>query len=492
MIQKKFVSIIIKKYLQKILYKGGLRLKLVTFVFVSIFLAITIQNYFIIPFIKENIEKKAFEVSMTTIERISDFSSFALLERTYENRLSLNEAIEKLKKSNIDGLVGIAIYQRQKNKDDNNFQYISGYGSGIQELPIEETLANYLQKSSTKEKVIYSSYTIKKAHKDIQTYRFVRPIFYQYKNKNILLGFTLLYYDKEAISGVITKVLNYIYTIASIVLLLSAFYVYFIGTRVTRPLLEITNASSAITQGNFDIHLDVHTNDEIQNLANHFNTMVAWLKEKNKLQKFVSHSTVAMIKNSSHTPIVVGGEYKEMTFLFSDIRDFTSLNERKTPKEVIEIINFYFSLQAKIIKKNGGDIDKFIGDEIMASFHGKDATYLAIKSALEIQQSIQDENQRKKDTEHICCEVGIGISTGKVIVGNVGYDEHMDHTAIGPAVNLTSRLCSYAKAGEVLIDKQSFIQSSYQCDYELIESLSLKGISTPVIAYAITNKKGLN
>ncbi|MBA1433167.1 MAG: hypothetical protein FAF04_06155 [Epsilonproteobacteria bacterium] len=98
------------KTIKEILYKGGLKLKLISFVFISIFLAISVQNYFIIPFIKENIEKKAFEVSSTTIERISDFSSFALLERTYENRLSLNDAIERLQDSHLDGLLGIAIY----------------------------------------------------------------------------------------------------------------------------------------------------------------------------------------------------------------------------------------------------------------------------------------------------------------------------------------------------------------------------------------------
>jgi adenylate cyclase len=314
---------------------------------------------------------------------------------------------------------------------------------------------------------------------------------YRYKGENILLGFTLLYYDKKAISKIIDQVLDYIYTIAIIILLLSTLYVYFIGTRVTKPILEITKASSEITKGNLDIHLDVHTNDEIQNLANHFNTMVNWLKEKDKLQKFVSNSTVDMIKNSSHEPAALGGEYRNMTFLFCDIRDFTSLNEKKTPQEVIEIVNFYFSLQAKIIKKNKGEIDKFIGDEIMASFSGEDGSKRALESAIEIQNTIQKENMLRKSENRTVCYVGIGVSKGQVIVGNVGYEEHMDYTAIGLAVNLTSRLCSYAKAGEILIDKKTFVHSGYKCNYTLTEPLTLKGITNHVIAYSIQSEASL-
>ena len=478
----------IKQTIKKILYKGGLKLKLISFVFVSIFLAISVQNYFIIPFIKDNIEKKAFEVSSTTIERISDFSSFALLERTYENRLSLNDAIERLKESHLDGLLGIAIYQRQKNEKGSYFQYISGFGEKVKQLPLEKSLLEYLQNCKS-EHVTYDSYTIKNGTETIETYRFIRPILYRYKGENILLGFTLLYYDKKAISRIIDQVLDYIYTIATIILLLSTLYVYFIGTRVTKPILEITKASSEITKGNLDIHLDVHTNDEIQNLANHFNTMVAWLKEKDKLQKFVSNSTVNMIKNSSNEPTVLGGEYKNMTFLFCDIRDFTSLNEKKTPQEVINIVNFYFSLQARIIKKNNGDIDKFIGDEVMASFSGEDASLNAIKSAIEIQQAIKKENVLRKNQNETICNVGIGISKGQVIVGNVGYNEHMDYTAIGLAVNMTSRLCSYAKAGEIIIDKKTFANSGYKCNYTLTEPLTLKGITNHVIAYSIASEE---
>lgn len=478
----------IKSTLKHILYKGGLKLKLISFVFISIFLAISVQNYFIIPFIGSHIEKKAFEVSSTTIERISDFSSFALLERTYENRLSLNDAVKKLKESHLDGLVGISIYQRQKNDKASYFQYIAGFGDEVKNLPLQKDMLAYLNNCST-ENVTYDDYTIKSAKTSIETYRFKRPIFYRYKGENILLGFTLLYYDKKAITNIIDQVLDYIYTIATIILLISMLYVYFIGSRMTQPILEITKASAAITKGDLNTHLDVHTNDEIQNLANHFNTMIDWLREKDKLQKFVSNSTVNMIKNNPDRPVILGGEYKNATFLFCDIRNFTSLNEKKTPEEVINLINLYFSIQAKIIKQNSGDIDKFIGDEVMASFSGKDGSLRAIKSAIEIQRAIKQENIIRQSQSKTICNVGIGISKGQVVVGNIGYNEHMDYTAIGLSVNITSRLCSQAAEGEIIIDKKTFDNSGYKYQCSPSKPLTLKGISYAVEAYRIPSKE---
>ena len=477
-----------KKILQELLYKGGLKLKLISFVFISIFLAISIQNYFIIPFIKESIEKKAFEVSFSTIQHIADFSSFALLERTYENQLSLKDAIKKLQNSHLDGLLGIAIYQRQKDLNNSSFKYLAGFGTDIDKLPLDKELLQKVQ-NATNENISYDTYNIHHDKNIIKTYRFIQPIIYNYEGKNILLGFAVLYYDQEAIVSIINQVLDYIYLTAFIILLLSTLYAYFIGSRVTKPITEITQASCRITKGDLNIHLNIKTNDEIQNLAEHFNTMVAWLQEKNKLQKFVSNSTIHMIQNSPETSPVLGGEYKSITFLFCDIRDFTSLNEKKSPQEVIDILNFYFALQAEIIQKYGGDIDKFIGDEIMASFSQNNGSKNAIQCALEIQKTIDEKNKQRSKQDQTICSVGIGISKGEVVVGNVGYQEHMDYTAIGLPVNLTARLCSSAKGGEVLIDKKTYKESQCKCNYIEIEPLTLKGISKDVVAYSLKVSK---
>lgn len=476
--------IIIKNRLRRLLRIGGLKLKLISFVFIAIVVAISAQNLFIIPHMESYIEKKAFEVSETTIERISDFSAFALLERTYENRLSLSDAIKKIQGSEIDGLLGVSIYQRQKDDQDIKFTHIAGFGDDVLGIQLDSSLIKSLNNSSD-DKLSYDSYTIYTKGKMIDTYRFIRPITYVYQNKTVLLGVSVLYYDKNAINDVVKAVVDFMFSVTTVILLFATLFVYFIGVRFTRPILEITKAASTIAKGDLDITLNIKTNDEIEHLAYHFNLMVDGLKEKDKMQKFVSGSTMNMIKSKENKNIILGGEYRVLTFLFSDIRGFTAMSEQMNPSDVISVVNFYLNLQAIIIFDNGGDIDKYIGDEIMASFTGDDATRRAIKCSVEIQKMIKNQNTIRENLGITICEVGIGINRGEVIVGNIGSNEHMDFTAVGSVVNVASRLCSSANAGEVIIGKDIYDKSGSNYGVDLNEPLTLKGIKSSVETYSL-------
>lgn len=481
-IQLKREVIIIKKYICKLLRKGGLTLKLITFVLFAIVITVSVQNLFIIPIIKTYIEEKSFEVSSATIERISDFSSFTLLERTYENHLSLSDAIKKIQLSNTQGIVGVSIYQRQKDDNNISFNYLAGFGLDNKDFPLDEKLLNSLDNAQS-DSVTYDSFKIKLNNKIVETYRFVKPIIYIYQNRPVLLGVTLLYYDKEVINSVVEKMIHLISTITIAILLLATLFVYFIGSRLTKPILQITKAAEEVSRGNLNIKLDIKTNDQIEDLAKQFNKMIYSLQNHEKVQKFVSRSTMDMIYKDS-TCQTLGAQHRTLTFLFSDIRDFTVLSETKEPQEVIIIINFYLNLQSKIIKGNGGDIDKFIGDEIMASFSGLDATKKAIKSAVEIQTLIKEENIKRKKEGNTICEVGIGINHGEVVVGNIGSNNRMDFTSIGAVVNIASRLCSFAKASEILIEKNTYDTSNSKCKVKPKEPIVAKGMSKPLYSYS--------
>ena len=479
------MGVVVIKYKFKTLLRiGGLKLKLISFVFLAILAAITAQNAFTVPMMKSFIEKKAFEVSVSTIERISDFSSFALLERTYENRLSLDDAIKKVQNSNIDGLIGVSIYQRQKSGESIKFNYLSGFGEDVKDITIDKQLQISLENSND-ESVSYTDYTVKSKTGEIDTYRFMRPIIYKYQENTILLGVAILYYNKKAISGIIETMLDYMLTVTIVVLLIATLFVYFISVKFTRPILDITHAATSIAKGDLNIQLDITTNDEIEHLAYHFNAMVNGLKEKKKMQRFVSDSTMDMIKSGSMRHSMLGGEYRTLTIFFCDIRGFTALSEEKKPSEVISIVNFYLNLQAEIIKNNGGNIDKYIGDEIMASFSGDEATNQAVKSAYEIQTMIKKENIKRVKQGQTACEVGIGINRGEVIVGNIGSHEHMDFTAVGSAVNVASRLCSSAIAGQIVIDKSTYDRATCKYNVELQIPFHIKGISYAINTYSL-------
>ena len=432
-------------------------------------------------------EKKAFEVSNTTINSIADFSSFALLERTYENRLSLDEAINKVQSSHIEGLVGIAIYQ--KNKEDNNisYDYLSGFGFEDEKPEIDVDLINRFKDPLLKD-VSHESYTLKLQNRTIESYRFVKPILYKYQDREILLGLTILYYDKEAINAVVDRMINLIFSVTINTLLIATLFVYFIGMRFTSPILQITKAAARVAKGDLNVHLDISTNDEIEELAEQFNKMVHGLHDKEKMQKFVSNSTMDMIQDGKKSALILGGEYRRLTFMFCDIRGFTALSESKEPSEVVSIINFYLNLQSQIIKANGGDIDKFIGDEVMASFSGDDSPKRAIKCSVEIQMMITQENIKRLKRGETICELGIGINQGDVVVGNIGSHERMDFTSIGLSVNIASRLCSSAKASQICIEKTTYEASMLKYNVKTQEPMSIKGVSYPLKTYSIDMK----
>ena len=477
----KSITDLVRRYLRK----GGLKLKLIGFIVFAILTTVAAQHLFTIPLIKEYFIKKAFEVSTTTIERIADFSSFALLERTYENRLSLHDAVQTIWESRIEGLVGGAIYQREKQGDKTIcFEYLDGFGLDRQKTPMDEALTQSLEHVKDNA-VMRESRTIKRHDQILHTYRFVKPIFYTYQAQNVLLGAVVLYYDKHAINAIVEQMFERIFMITLMTLLGAIAVIYLIGSSFVKPILRITDAATEVAKGNLDIDLQVKTNDEIEHLADQFNIMVGGLKERQKMQKFVSNSTMDMIQEGQVCSPLIGGEYRKLTLLFSDIRGFTALSESIEPSEVVRIINFYLDLQSQIIKENGGDIDKFIGDEIMASFSGADATQKALRCAVEIQRSIRRANQRKASANDTLCEVGIGINEGDVVVGNIGSHERMDFTSIGMAVNVASRLCSCARAGEVIVEKNTFDASGSSYQTKTLEPISAKGISYKVAAYTI-------
>lgn len=147
---------------------------------------------------------------------------------------------------------------------------------------------------------------------------------------------------------------------------------------------------------------------------------------------------------------------------------------------MVNIINFYLNLQSEIIKKYDGDIDKFVGDEIMVSFMGEGSVDRAIECAVAIQESIAYENRQRQINHETLCRIGIGINYGEVIVGNIGSSERMDFTSIGSAVNLASRLCANALAGQILIAKKTFEMAKCQCNIQQETPLVVKGFASAI------------
>jgi class 3 adenylate cyclase len=230
-----------------------------------------------------------------------------------------------------------------------------------------------------------------------------------------------------------------------VVLLMATVIGRFLHRTVINPVRSIGVVCSGVTTGNFTGRVDIPNNDEIGILGRTVNTMVEGLHERFMLSKFVSSSTLKNLRDENLT------RKTRLTIFFSDIRGFTSYSETHTPEEVVEYLNKILTMQTDIIHDNGGDVDKYVGDEIVALWDGEEAAVNACRSARMIQHRLAEEGDAYNGLQ-----VGIGITCGEVILGLIGSQKRADYTVIGDTVNTASRFCSAAKAGQIIISDEIF------------------------------------
>jgi adenylate cyclase len=190
----------------------------------------------------------------------------------------------------------------------------------------------------------------------------------------------------------------------------------------------------------------------------------------------------------------LGGETRTMTFMFSDIRGFTPISEKYkgNPEGLTKLINRFLTRMTDIIIKNGGTIDKFMGDCIMAFWNAPldDGQHEenAIQSALEMQEELKLLNAELTAEGLPNINIGIGINTGEALVGNMGSDQRFDYSVIGDAVNLASRLESSSKTlGKTLVIGEETVKAAklnYKFDY--VDEITVKGKTEAIKVYTIS------
>jgi adenylate cyclase len=193
--------------------------------------------------------------------------------------------------------------------------------------------------------------------------------------------------------------------------------------------------------------------------------------------------------------IALGGTRRRITVLFTDIRGFTSLSERLRPEEVVEILNGFFTRLSIPILRHKGTLDKFIGDAIMAFWgaplsHGEDAVR-AVGAALEMLRDAEAMSGELEGRYAVRLEIGVGISTGEAVVGNIGSPERMGYTAIGDTVNIAARLQDLTKEykSPLLISHTTYEEVKYSFATERVGFVPVKGRTEPVGIYRVLGEK---
>jgi adenylate cyclase len=192
---------------------------------------------------------------------------------------------------------------------------------------------------------------------------------------------------------------------------------------------------------------------------------------------------------SGHLEVKKGGELRETTILFADIRGFTAMSESYEPQIVVDALNEYFERMVEIVFRYEGTLDKFIGDEMMVLFGSpvahRDDPVRAVRAALEMQEALAAINERHAARSLPPFEIGIGINTGEVVAGYIGSSQALEYTVIGDPVNTGSRLCSLARPGQTLISEGTVEKLGGAFTFNELPPEQVKGKAQPIRVFEL-------
>ena len=267
---------------------------------------------------------------------------------------------------------------------------------------------------------------------------------------------------------------------------------FYLANRITRPLLDVVDASSKVAGGNLDVHVKPSGNDEVTVLAHSFNEMVMGLREGSIYRDLLGRTVSPEVREELRQEFASGavnlaGQEMVATVLVSDIRGFTTLAETETPTTIMSWLNEFFEEIVPVISSHGGIISKFEGDAILAFFgilprplSAQESAYRACKTALAMMETVTALNERRAARYEPQLDVGIGINTGPVTAGALGSTDRLQYTIIGDTVNTTARLESLTRQfgeGNIAVISQHTLFALRELRHEFsIESLGVHNV----------------
>ncbi len=285
--------------------------------------------------------------------------------------------------------------------------------------------------------------------------------------------------------------------VALLGLAISAALGIWIARGVSKPVLQLAAGAREIAAGDYQYRVEVKSEDEIGSLAASFNHMSEGLAERDRVRdllgKVVSPEVAAELLRNG---VALGGEEREVTVLFSDLRSFTSLSEELSPQEMLGILNHYFSRMSAIVEKHGGVVDKYVGDALMALFGAPlakpDDADRALQTALEMTEALDELNRQWHERGLPAIGVGIGINTDIVVAGNMGSETRLNYTVIGDGVNLASRLEGLTKTPEyatrIIISAATLAKAREQYRTRRLGEVAVKGKQKPTEIFALLGR----
>ena len=276
-----------------------------------------------------------------------------------------------------------------------------------------------------------------------------------------------------------------------------------VGTYVARKTLQLISLPvgylesqmTLVREGRLDTHARLFSVDTFGVLNSDFNAMVEGLRQRERIRDiFGRYVTRQVAEEILSGRLELGGERRVVTILFADIQGFTALAERMPPEQVVALLNQYLGTMVTCVLQEGGVLDKFIGDAIMALFGvpvstgspAEDAR-AALRCALRMSERLDALNADRAVAGLPPIELGIGLHTGEVVAGNIGIPERMEYTVIGDSVNLSARLEGLTRTlrQRVLLSEETATLVGDLAPLVRVDTVSVRGRSQPVTVYTV-------
>jgi adenylate cyclase len=277
---------------------------------------------------------------------------------------------------------------------------------------------------------------------------------------------------------------------------LSVIGAVWVARTVTRPVLKLAAGARRIEEGEYTQRVEIDQQDEIGALASAFNHMGKGLAERDRVRNLLGKVvSPAIAEELLSKKIELGGEEREVSVLFSDLRDFTALCESRTPQEILALLNRYLTEVSAVVEAHGGVVDKYVGDAMMALYgaplHHEDDAARAVGTALGMCAALERLNADFAAAGRPQLRIGVGINTATVVAGNMGSSTRMNYTVIGDGVNLASRLEGLSKHyGVTVVVSETTTAAAPDFIYRELDHVCVKGKKEAVTIHEPLGRRG--
>lgn len=296
----------------------------------------------------------------------------------------------------------------------------------------------------------------------------------------------------EAIQAIRRRRRQRLLVVGVVALLPAALLGLVLSTSLTRPIRDLDAAVNRIREGDLTICLPVFGENEFSALNRLFNEMTQGLQERERMRGFVSGAVLRAVRDEE-VGISLRGEAREVTILFSHLKEFPAWSQSIPPTDLFFLLNEFLAGSEACIRAFGGEVDKFLGDAIMAVFPQKGHETAAIQAAEALTDFVRQFNDEAANRGTHPIRIGIGINTGNVIMGDVGSKFRKDLTVIGDAVNVAARLESVSDLGcrtHILLSGTTFDRTRDSLMAGLLPISHLKGKQEEVRVYEFESWRG--